>query len=78
MAAREKYDTIMIRNLKVTPEELPGLKYRGIPAWDSMTHMDIVAELEEAFHIRFENLDIMRFSSYEKGLEILGQYGVAV
>lgn len=78
MNNKEKYDRIMRDNLKVTQEELSGLKYRAIPAWDSMTHMDIVAELEESFHIRLENLDVLKFSSYEKGLEILADYGVAI
>ena len=78
MTSKEKYDNIMMQNLKVTQEELPGLKYHGITAWDSMTHMDIIAELEEAFHIRMENLDVLRFSSYDKGLEILAEYGVAL
>ncbi len=76
MNNKEKFDAIMMRNLKVTADQLPGLKYRGIPDWDSMAHMDIVSELEELFHIRLENLDILRFSTYEKGLELLAAYGV--
>ena len=78
MNFKEKYDAVMMRNLKVTAEQLPGLKYRGIPEWDSMTHMDIVAELEELFHIRLENIDVLKFSSYEKGIEILALYGVTI
>ncbi len=78
LTAREKFNKIMMRNLEVEESELPGLKYRGIEKWDSMAHMDIVQELEEAFHIRMENLDILRFSSYEKGIEILKEYGVDI
>ena len=75
---KEIFDNIMMRNLEVEASELPGLKYRGIEKWDSMAHMDIVQELEEAFRIRMENLDILRFSSYEKGIEILAEYGVDI
>ena len=76
MSNKEKFDKIMMDNLKISQDMLPGLKYRGISAWDSMAHMDIISDLEEAFRIRFENMDILQFSSYEKGLEILAEYGV--
>ena len=76
MSNKEKFDKILMDNLKVTQDQLPGLKYRGISTWDSMAHMDIVSELEETFRIRMENLDILKFSSYEKGLEILTEYGI--
>ena len=76
MSNKEKYDKIMMENLKVTQDQLPGLKYRGISAWDSMAHMDIISDLEETFKIYMENLDVIKFNSYEKGMEILAQYGV--
>ena len=76
MTNKEKFDKIMMDNLKISQDQLPGLKYRGISAWDSMAHMDIISDLEETFRIRFENMDILQFSSYEKGLEILTEYGV--
>ena len=76
MTNKEKFDKIMMDNLKISKEQLPGLKYRSISAWDSMAHMDIISDLEETFKITLENMDILQFSSYEKGLEILTQYGV--
>ena len=36
MTNRERYDKIMRENLRVKQEELPGLKYRSIPSWDSI------------------------------------------
>ena len=59
-------------------EELPGLKYRGIPLWDSIGHMDLVGELEEAFDIHMDTPDVLDFTSYEKGKEVLGRYGVTI
>lgn len=54
-----------------------GLEYMGIPAWDSIGHMSLVAALEEAFDIMMDTDDIIDFSSYKKGMEILSEkYGV--
>lgn len=36
MTNLEKYDKAFLSNLKVTKDQLPGLKYRGIEAWDSV------------------------------------------
>ena len=45
MTNAQKYDRIFILNLKVTKEDLPGLKYHGIKQWDSMRHIDLVTDL---------------------------------
>ena len=78
MTNLEKYDKHFIRTFKVTKEELPGLTYRGIKAWDSLGHMDLVSALEEEFEIQLNGLDVMDFSSYEAGKEILAKYGVEI
>ena len=62
MTNLEKYNKIFIGMFHKTEEELPGLKYRGIPLWDSIGHMDLVGD----------------FTSYEKGKEVLGRYGVTI
>ena len=76
MTNRERYDKIMRENLRVKQEELPGLKYRSIPSWDSIGHMDLMSALEEAFCISMDTADVLDFSTYEKGMEILAKYGV--
>ena len=39
MTNLEKYDRLFLTAFRVKPEELPGLKYRGIPLWDSQCWM---------------------------------------
>ena len=70
MTNLEKYNKIFIGMFHKTEEELPGLKYRGIPLWDSIGHMDLVGELEEAFDIHMDTPDVLDFTSYEKGKEV--------
>ena len=52
------------------------LKYNDIPEWDSIGHMTLMSGLEEEFNISLETDDIVDFSSFEKGIEILKKYKV--
>jgi len=76
MTNKEKYNNVFIENLDVTEEQLANLKYQDVPTWDSVGHMGLVSELEDAFDIQFETDDIVDFNSYAKGMEILAKYGV--
>jgi acyl carrier protein len=55
-----------------------NIEYNSIPAWDSIGHMSLVAELEEVFEISMDIDDIIEFSSYNKGIEILLKYEVSI
>ena len=78
MSNLEKYNNAFIETFEITEDQLPGLKYQDIEAWDSVGHMGLVAALEDAFDIMMDTDDIIDFSSYEKGKEILSKsdYGV--
>lgn len=52
------------------------LEYNEIPEWDSIGHMTLMSGLEEAFNITLETDDIIDFSSYKKGQEILKKYKI--
>lgn len=76
MTNKEKYNNVFVENLDVTEDQLENLKYQDVPTWDSVGHMGLVSELEDAFDIQFETDDIVDFNSYAKGMEILTKYGV--
>lgn len=78
MTNLEQYDKLFMQEFRLSKEQLPGLKYRGIPAWDSVGHMDLMSALEEAFGINISTPDLLSFSSYEAGKEILAKYGVEI
>lgn len=71
MTNKELYNNAFIESLNVTSEQLAELKYQEVESWDSVGHMGLVAALEEAFDIMMDTDDIIDFSSYEKGIEIL-------
>ena len=78
MTNLERYNRILKKILQVTDDQLNSdLKYQGIPTWDSVGHMEMVAELEEAFDIMLETIDVFDFNTYDKGITILrDKYGV--
>lgn len=79
MTNLEKYSKVFCESLEITEDKLKGLKYQSIETWDSVGHMTLVANLEEAFDIMMETDDIIAFSSFEKGKEILSEkYNVKI
>ena len=54
------------------------LTYQSVESWDSVGHMAMVAQLEDSFSIMLEMDDIIDFSSYTVGIEILKKYGVEI
>lgn len=78
MTNLEKYNQAFVEALEISEDRLPGLEYQGIEQWDSVGHMGLVATLEDAFDIMMDTDDIIDFSSYEKGKDILTKnYGIA-
>ena len=78
MTNLEKYDKLFITNFKWTKDQLPGLKDRSIKLWDSMGHMTLMEDMEDTFDISIDTPDVLAFSSYEKGMDILRKYGVDI
>lgn len=78
MTNLEKYDKIFMEMLNVEQEKLAGLKYQDIQEWDSVGHISLIGELEEVFGIEIETDDLIDFSSYEHGKEIMAKYGVEI
>lgn len=78
MSNLEKYNKAFMESLDVEEGQLAGLQYQDVPAWDSVGHMGLISELEDAFDIQFETDDIVDFNSYEKGIELLKKYEIVV
>ena len=78
MSNREKYNKAFIESLDVEDSQLDGLSYQDVSAWDSVGHIGLISELEDAFDIQFETDDIVDFNSYERGIQLLAKYGVVI
>ena len=78
MANLETYNKVFCETLQIEESQLNGLEYQGVELWDSVGHMTLMAALEDAFDIMLDTDDIVDFSSYEKGKEILKKYDVEI
>lgn len=67
----EKYVNAFVEALEMKEDQVEGLEYQAVTEWDSVGHMSLIAAIEEAFDIMMDTDDIIEFSSYEKGKEIL-------
>jgi acyl carrier protein len=77
MSNKAKYDSIFIEVFEISQTDLTDeLAYQSIPSWDSVGHMSLMAELEDAFDIMLEMDDIVDFGSYKTGIETMKKYGV--
>jgi acyl carrier protein len=78
MSNKDRYDNVFKESLGIAQEQLNDeLVYNSVPSWDSVGHMTMVAALEGEFDIMLDPDDIIDFSSYKKGFEILAKYKVA-
>ena len=77
MNNKHKYQDIFIKSLSINSNKFnENIKYNEIPEWDSIGHMTLMSGLEEGFGITLDTDDIVDFSSFKKGIEILKKYKV--
>ena len=51
MTNLEKYKNAFVEGLEIDAEGVENLVFEGIPEWDSVGHMSLIACIEEAFDI---------------------------
>jgi acyl carrier protein len=74
----ELYKQAFIESFEVKEEDLETLEYQDIEMWDSVGHMVLMTALEEKFDIMMDMDDIINFSGFEKGKEILMNYDIKI
>ena len=73
----QKYNSIFMNLFEVSEDVLNDTFNFGVaPGWDSLAHMELIAELEDEFDILLETDDITHFGGYENGKKILAKYGI--
>jgi|TARA_B100001964_G_scaffold234245_1_gene292592 acyl carrier protein len=77
MKNKSKYIEIFIKSLSIDNKKFnEKLKYNDIDEWDSIGHMTLMSGLEEDFNISLDTDDIVDFSSFKKGIQILEKYKI--
>jgi acyl carrier protein len=79
MTNLDKYKEAFVDAFEISEDILKeNPEYNSIAEWDSIGHMSLISELEEALDIMMETDDVIEFGSFEKGKEILKRYQVEV
>ena len=79
MTNLEKYNKIFVDVLGVNESVLnEKFTFKDVEQWDSVAHLSLISELEDAFDVMFESEDILHYGSYENGKIILEKYGVEI
>ena len=72
----QKYKNVFMEVFNVNASELDeSFTFKDVKRWDSVAHLTLISELEDAFDVLFESEDILHFGSYLNGIEILKRYG---
>ncbi len=79
MSQLEEYNRIFMEVFSLSAEELNNDVAMGkTEDWDSVGHVSLITTIEDVFDIMLDTQDILNFSSYGVGKEILKKYGVNV
>jgi acyl carrier protein len=75
----ERFRELFAETLGISPTAVVDeLQYNTIPEWDSIAHMQLVAALDNEYHIMLDTEDVIDMSSVAKIREILTKYEVVV
>ena len=78
MSNIELYKIAYVESFEIEIDIVENLEYQSIPEWDSVGHMLLMSTLEEKFDIMLDMDDIIDFSGFERGKEILLKYDVKI
>ena len=75
MELRARLSAVFRETFELPDEtDVAALRYRDIPAWSSVGHMQLVAALESTFDLMLETDDIIAMSSFGEAERILERY----
>lgn len=79
MSNLDKYNKVFSTIFKMDADSFDHeFTFKAVEKWDSITHMSLIAELEDEFDIMIDTDDLLNYGSYENGKKILQKYGVDI
>lgn len=79
MTNLEKYNKVFCDVLGVSVSVLDEkFTFKDVPQWDSVAHLSLISELEDAFDVMYDAEDILHYGSYENGKKILEKMGITI
>lgn len=72
----EKLKNAFVEGLEIPIEEVETATMESIDKWDSIGQMSLVAMIEDEFGIELDPDEVMQFTSFSAGVEILKHHNV--
>lgn len=76
MTNLEKYTNAFVEGLEITADVAVTATMESVEKWDSIGQMSLVALIEDEFGIEFEPDEVMQFTSFEAGKNILKNHNI--
>ncbi len=75
MSSDDKIVAVFAKVLGLPEDEIVDeLRYSSIPQWDSIAHMSVIADLEDAYDIMIDMDDVVDMNTVGKAREIIAKY----
>lgn len=74
----EKYKNCYVEGLELDIETVENASMESVERWDSIGQMSLVALIEDAFSIEFEPEELLTFTTYSSGIEILRKHNIEI
>ena len=72
----EKYKNAFVESFDLDVKEVENASQETVEIWDSIGMMSLIAVIEDSFDLELQPDDIVEFTSYQKGIELLKKYNV--
>jgi acyl carrier protein len=70
----EKLTEIFASVFEVEKGDVLAVEYQSVPAWDSIGHMMMIAEVEEQFGISISMEDVIVISNFQECVNVISKY----
>ncbi|QIK80419.1 acyl carrier protein [Lysobacter sp. HDW10] len=75
MSSNDRIVAVFAKVLGLPESEIvDDLRYSSIPQWDSIAHMSVIADLEDAYDIMIDMDDVVDMNTVGKAREIIAKY----
>ena len=76
MSELDRLKNAFVTALGISPgSDFAALEYAQTEGWDSVAHMNLIAEIENEFDMMLATEDVIDMSSFHKAKEILARHG---
>lgn len=72
----EKLKNAFVEGLEIPIEEIESATMDSVDKWDSIGQMSLIAIVEDEFGIELEQEEVMQFTSFAAGVNILKNHGI--